>query len=39
MKVELDASPQEIADALGISYENAKANLSLARKKMRELLE
>ncbi|MBI2921903.1 MAG: sigma-70 family RNA polymerase sigma factor [Planctomycetes bacterium] len=38
MKVELDATPREIADALGISYENAKANLSLARKKMKELL-
>lgn len=38
MKVELDLTPQEIADALGISYENVKANLSLARKKLKEWL-
>lgn len=38
MKVELDLGLDEIAAALEISYENAKANLSLARKRMKELL-
>ncbi|MCE9584551.1 MAG: sigma-70 family RNA polymerase sigma factor [Planctomycetes bacterium] len=39
MKVELDLSPAEIAEALGISYEAVKASLSLARKKLKERLE
>jgi RNA polymerase sigma-70 factor (ECF subfamily) len=39
MKAELGLDLPEIAEALGISYENAKANLSLARKKLRERLE
>lgn len=38
MKVELDLSPGEIAESLGISYDAVKASLSLARKKLKELL-
>lgn len=39
MVAELGLGLSEIAASLGISYENAKANLSLARKKVREALD
>jgi RNA polymerase sigma-70 factor (ECF subfamily) len=39
MVAELGLGLGEIAASLGISYENAKANLSLARKKVREALD
>lgn len=38
MKAELDLTPAEIAEALGISYEAVKASLSLARKTLKEKL-
>ncbi|KAF0246989.1 MAG: RNA polymerase sigma-70 factor ECF [Planctomycetota bacterium] len=38
MRAELGLDLEEIAAALGITYDAAKANLSLARKKLRELL-
>ena len=39
MVVELGMTPGEIAEALGISYEAAKASLSLARKRLKEKLQ
>ncbi|MEK7466921.1 MAG: sigma-70 family RNA polymerase sigma factor [Planctomycetota bacterium] len=38
MRAELGLDLEEIAAALGITYDAAKANLSLARKKLKELL-